>query len=75
MSERETTEAFNEFLVVVGYTAGPPHPMIAGRLSADVGLPCPDPLPTSEEMQAVAYAAKMAMIKVLRKRKKERRNG
>lgn len=36
---------------------------------ADVGLPCPDPPPTDREMQDVAFAAKMAMLTCLRRRK------
>ncbi len=58
-----------EFLLRVSWGAAPEHMVHRGQVTADVGLPCPEPPPTSEEMQQVAYAAKMAMLKCLRKRK------
>lgn len=48
------------------------HLMQRGRVTADMGLEnFPDPPPTAEEMREVMFAAKMAMLKVLRKRKRK----
>ena len=59
-----------EFLVSVCYHQSPEQRIRRGDVMADVGFPCPDPPPTDGEMQEVAFAAKMALIKVLRLRKK-----
>lgn len=44
--------------------------LFKNRITFDTGLPIPDPPLTQAEMQPVAFAAKMALIKVLLKRKK-----
>lgn len=47
------------------------HLLRRGTVVADVGLEnFPDPPPTDEEMQQVMFAAKMALLKVLRQRKR-----
>ena len=64
-------EPFNEFLLCVYLTGGPNgHHVMQGRVSADMGLAFPNPAPTNEETQAVMFAAKMAMCKVLRARRR-----
>jgi hypothetical protein len=53
-------------LVVVGYVDGKDPFRLLGRVSADLGLDdMPDPPLTMTEMQPVAFAAKMAIAKVL----------
>jgi hypothetical protein len=67
--------------VVVGYADGRDPWRLLGRVSADLGLDVmPDPPLTMLEMQPVAFAAKMALAKVLlarrqaaTKKKKEKR--
>lgn len=67
-------EPFNEFLVGVFYNVGPgPDRYVAlGRLTADMGCSPPIPPISNEEMQSVAFAAKMAMANVLRARKSKK---
>lgn len=61
-------------LVVVGYVDGKDPFRLLGRVSADLGLDnMPDPPLTMAEMQPVAFAAKMALAKVLATRKKKER--
>ena len=57
-----------EFLLRVSWSAAPDHQVRRGEVMADVGLPCPEPPPSREEMQQVTYAAKVALLKCLRKR-------
>ena len=59
-----------EFLVSVCYHRSPEQRIRRGDVMADMGIPCPDPPPTDAEMQEVAFAAKMAMAKVLASRKR-----
>lgn len=62
-------------LVVVGYVDGKEPFRLLGRVDADMGLDeMPDPPLTMAEMQPVAFAAKIALAKVLiaRKHKKEK---
>ncbi len=54
-------------VVYVCRGGGPDRLVHVARVMADVGLPWPEPQVTTEEMQPVAFAAKMALIKVLRK--------
>ena len=55
----------------VGYVSGKEPFMLLGRVSADTGLDAmPDPSLTMAEMQPVAFAAKMALGKVLAARKR-----
>lgn len=62
---------FNGFLVVVGYVDGREPFRLLGRVSADTGEDAlPDPPLTIAEMQPVAFAAKMALAKVIRARRK-----
>ena len=64
---------FNECLVVVGYASRQNPFMLLGRVSADTGeTSMPDPPLTQAEMQPVAFAAKMALAKVLSARKVRR---
>lgn len=50
------------------------HLVQRGKVTADVGLEnFPDPPPTAEEMQQVMFAAKMALLKILRQRKRARK--
>lgn len=50
------------------------HLMQRGKVTCDMGLEnFPDPPPTDDEMQKVTFAAKMAMAKVLRERKRAKR--
>jgi hypothetical protein len=61
-------------LVVVGYVSGRDPFRLRGRVSADTGASgMPDPPLTMEEMQPVAFAAKMALAKALAKRAKAKR--
>lgn len=58
-------------MVVVGYASGREPFMLLGRVAADSGLDAmPDPPLTSVEMSSVAFAAKMAFIKVMAARRK-----
>ena len=61
-----------EFILRVAWSCTPEHRIRRGEVMADVGLPCPEPPPTDAEMQAVTFAAKMALLKCLRKRKAKR---
>jgi hypothetical protein len=65
-------EAHERFMIIVGWEDGCDPMRIRGRVSADSGYEIPDPPPTSDEMQEVALAAKMAMRKVLRRRASKR---
>src|SRR5262249_4217511 len=57
-----------------GADDGRGHLLRRGTVIADVGLEhFPDPPPTDEEMQQVAFAAKMALLKVLGQRKKAKK--
>ena len=59
-------------LVVVGYVSGKDPFRLIGRISADTGQDAmPDPPLTDTEMQPVAFAAKMALAKVLAARKRK----
>lgn len=63
-------------LVVVGYASGREPFRLLGRVDADTGLDAmPDPPLTMAEMQPVAFAAKIALAKVLiaRRKKKEKK--
>lgn len=69
-------EGYNEFLVVVGYTrqlwrGDPDRNILYGRVSADMGMAPPVQELTQAEMQSVAFAAKMALAKVMANRKKK----
>lgn len=58
-------------LVVVGYASGREPFRLLGRVDADMGEDAmPDPPLTMTEMQPVAFAAKMALAKVLMARRK-----
>lgn len=73
---RDQQEAlgFEVCLVVVGYASGRDPFRLLGRVSADTGdNAMPDPPLTMAEMQPVAFAAKMALGKVLAARRKTRR--
>lgn len=64
-------EAFNSCLVIVGYASGDEPFRLLGRVSADTGEDAvPDPPLTAAEMQPVAFAAKIALAKVLMARRK-----
>ncbi len=57
-------------LVVVGYVSGRDPFRLLGRVSADTGYDSmPDPPLTLAEMQPVAFAAKMALAKVIAARR------
>jgi len=85
LKKRPTDIPFNQFLVVVGYNRALPkygdrkkYPMgdpdrniMFGHVSADMGMEPPQPELTAEEMQSVAFAAKMALYKVVMNRKKK----
>ncbi len=67
-------DGFNKFLVVVGYVDGQEPFRLLGRISADTGEDAiPDPPLTDAEMQPVAFAAKMALAKVIRARRRTAR--
>lgn len=58
-------------MVVVGYVSGRDPFRLIGRVSADLGESVmPDPPLTMAEMQPVAFAAKMAIAKVLADRRR-----
>jgi hypothetical protein len=60
-------------LVVVGYVSGRDPFRLLGRVSADMNMDAmPDPPLTMTEMQPVAFAAKMALAKVLVARSRRR---
>ncbi len=69
-ASKSKPEYAEEFLITVCFHRSPDHLIRRGSVMADMGFSCPDPPPTDDEMQAVTYAAKMAMIKVLRARKR-----
>lgn len=59
-------------LVVVGYASGREPFRLLGRVDADTGLDAmPNPPLTMAEMQPVAFAAKIALAKVLMARRKK----
>ncbi len=65
----------NECMLVV-YTcraSGPDRFVRVADVMADVGVMWPDPPVTVAEMQPVVFAAKMALLKVLRQRKTKAR--
>ena len=62
-------EAHERFMVIVGWEDGRAPMRTRDRVSVDTGYEIPDPPPTSGEMQEVARAAKMAMFKVLKRRR------
>jgi hypothetical protein len=81
--DRQEALGFEVCLVVVGYASGREPFRLLGRVDADTGLDAmPDPPLTMSEMQPVAFAAKMALAKVLiarrraatKKTKKEKRS-
>lgn len=58
-------------MVVVGYVSGRDPFRLIGRVSADLGEDTmPDPPLSMAEMQPVAFAAKMALAKVLAARRR-----
>lgn len=60
-------------MVVVGYVSGKDPFRMLGRVSADTGMETmPDPPLTMAEMQPVAFAAKMALAKVLAQRNRKK---
>lgn len=62
-------------MVVVGYVSGRDPFRLLGRVAADTGMSAmPDPPLTMSEMQPVAFAAKMALAKVLVARKKAQKS-
>jgi hypothetical protein len=65
-------EPYERFLVVVGWTMGqgPDRFILQSKVDADMGIEPPNPPISVAEMQSVCYAAKMALWKVLRARKK-----
>jgi hypothetical protein len=69
--DRQEALGFEVCLVVVGYASGREPFRLLGRVSADTGEDAmPDPPLTDAEMQPVAFAAKMALAKVLAARRK-----
>lgn len=73
-AHRDAQEAlgFEVCMVVVGYVSGREPFRLLGRVSADTGASAmPDPPLTQDEMQPVAFAAKMALAKVLSARKRK----
>jgi hypothetical protein len=69
--DRKEVAGMEVCLVVVGYVSGRDPFRLLGRVSADLGEDAmPDPPLTMAEMQPVAFAAKMALAKVLAARRK-----
>ncbi len=66
-----------EFLLRVSWSCYPHHLIRRGDVAADMGIAVPNPPPTGDELERVMFAAKMAMLKELRKRRKgpKRRGG
>ena len=63
-------------MVVVGYVSGRDPFRLIGRVSADLGeTTMPDPPLTMAEMQPVAFAAKMAIAKVIAGRRRRASKG
>lgn len=61
-------------MVVVGYVSGRDPFRLLGRVSADLGEDAmPDPPLSMAEMQPVAFAAKMALAKVLAARRQAKK--
>lgn len=61
-------------MVVVGYVSGRDPFRLIGRVAADTGMDAmPNPPLTMAEMQPVAFAAKMALAKVITARRKSHR--
>jgi hypothetical protein len=72
--DRNEAAGIEVCMVVVGYVSGREPFRLLGRVSADTGMEAlPDPPLTMTEMQPVAFAAKMALAKVLTARRKPRR--
>lgn len=60
-------------MLTVGWSNAKHLPMVLhGRVEVDMAQPMPSPMLTTAEMQPVAFAAKMALLKVLRQRKTKR---
>ncbi len=58
-------------MLTVGWSNARAMPMVLrGRVEVDMAMAMPSPMLTTAEMQPVAFAAKMALAKVLRQRKK-----
>lgn len=70
IQRRTMKTAHEEFMVIVAWEDGRFPLRAKDRVSVDTGYAIPDPPPTHAEMQEVARAAKMAMAKVLKARKK-----
>jgi hypothetical protein len=69
--DRRHAVGMERCLIVVGYVDGRDPLRLLGRVSADLGLDeMPDPPLTMAEMQPVAYAAKMAIARVIVGRKR-----
>ena len=69
--DRKEAAGMEVCLVVVGYVSGRDPFRLLGRVAADLGVDAmPDPPLTMTEMQPVAFAAKMALAKVLLARRK-----
>ena len=70
---RQESVGMEVCLVVVGYASGREPFRLLGRVDADTGMDAmPDPPLTMAEMQPVAFAAKMALGKVLAARRQKR---
>jgi hypothetical protein len=66
-----TEHSPEEFLLRVSWSRTPNHLVRRGEVMADIGMPPPsDPL-TPAEMEEITFAAKMATIRILRKRKRK----
>ena len=71
--DRQEAAGAEVCMVVVGYVSGREPFRLLARVDADLGLDTmPDPPLTTTEMQPVAFAAKMALAKVLMKRRNPR---
>lgn len=71
--DRQEALGFECCLVVVGYASGREPFRLLGRVDVDTGEDAlPDPPLTMAEMQPVAFAAKMALGKVLAARRRRR---
>lgn len=69
--DRKEAAGIEVCLVVVGYVSGRDPFRLLGRVAADLGEDAmPNPPLTMIEMQPVAFAAKMALAKVLSARRK-----
>jgi hypothetical protein len=68
-------DPIEEFLIRVSWSCSPDHLIRRGEVMADVGVAPPNPPLTMAEMQEVAFATKMQVLRCLQARKGKKPSG